>query len=260
MGLDVYLYPKNDHELNTAYWAAWEAEYESFAAMTPEHRAAWDTAHPQAERADVKSTAYPEHMFNRRYLRSSYNGGGFNRAVPEMTGTDHDLYWIFEPVRTGEESPDLTTEHLPALRKCRDRAVQVVAELRACDRLRVMTLEPNTFLPPALLDEEGALHAYREHVAKRQNAAAEEMRGSSYSSREGDLIGDYFPGGFEILGAYAAVRKGWREAVPCTFVVFRTADEGFDYYVQAAEITIEFCDETVALVERDGGAHMSWSG
>jgi len=43
-------------------------------------------------------------------------------------------------------------------------------------------------------------------------------------------------------------------------LVYRASDGGFDSYVQAAEITAEFCDEAIALIERDGSCEMSWSG
>lgn len=239
MGLDVYLYPKRDHELNAAYWAAWNAEYESFEAMTPEQRAQWDADHPQAGHVDVKSEAYPEHMFNRRYLRSSYNGGGFNNAVPEMVGADHGLYWIFEPVRKGEEDADLTAESLPALAECRGRALQVVEELRACDRLRTMTIEPNMFRGPQPDDADGALKLFREHVGK------DPAQWAAYA---------------ESKTCYASVRDSYSGPRFCVHLIYRTADIGFDYYLQAAEITVDFCDEAVALVERDGAAFMSWSG
>lgn len=257
MGLDVYLYPKTDHDLNTAYWAAWEAEYESFDKIAPAEKEAWDAAHPQASHADVASLTYPDHMFNRRYLHSSYNGGGFNRAVPEMTGTDHDLYWIFEPVRTGEESPDLTTEHLDALRQCRARAVQVVEELKACDRLRTLTVEPNALMQPPQLDDDGALALFRKQVTdmgEQWTKSAEKK--SAFASRDGE----FFPGGFEIVGALPGMYDRFGSRWFGVHLIFRTGDEGFDYYVQAAEITVEFCDEAIALIEKTGAAHMSWSG
>lgn len=257
MGLDVYLYTKQERETSKAYWKAWERDYESFDAMTPEQRAAWDTEHPNDSYKNVASAAYPEHMFNRRYLRSSYNGGGFNRAVPEMTGTDHDLYWIFEPVRSGEESPDLTAEHIEALRRCRARAVQVVEELKACDRLRTLTVEPNALMRPPQLDDDGALALFRKQVAdvgERWEKSAEQK--SAFSSREGE----FFPGGFEIVGALPGMYDRFGSQWFGVHLIFRTGDEGFDYYVQAAEITVEFIDETIALIEKSGGAHMSWSG
>ena len=111
MGLDVYLYSR--------------AEQES------------DSTH-----GDVVSEKYPEHLFNRRYLRSSYNGGGYNRAVPDFLA-DPDrpaaygsLDWIFEPVRVepDEYETELTEALIPALEQAKARAIEA-AEITAefCD-------------------------------------------------------------------------------------------------------------------------------
>jgi hypothetical protein len=110
VGLDIYLYTAEQAARNAAYDKAVEEWYGGEDGQSPhdkatdEERKAWSAAHSYTSYEDVASERYPGHLFNRRYLRSSYNGGGFNRAVPEMLGhADGDeergsLYWIFEPM------------------------------------------------------------------------------------------------------------------------------------------------------------------
>lgn len=258
MGLDIYLYEKAQQEAGDAHEKAWDEVYESgrWEAMTEAEQSVWRDENPwPGGYTTVKSERYPDHLLDRRYLRSSYNGGGFNRAVPEMTGTNHDLYWIFEPARGGvdEYETEFTSASISVLRECRERALQVAEELRTCDRLRVATVESNPFSGSQHLTDDGAMEVYRKFMAGRP--ASEQS--SWLSGRDGE----FFVGGFEFLAAIPAVHENFmRQLTPCVYLIYRQADEGLESYVQSAEITAEFCDEAIVLIERDGSVFMHWSG
>lgn len=265
MGLDIYLYPIAAAEANRKHYAIWDEDADgNYAAgsMTDEQRRAHDEANPHVPHESVPSERYPDHLFNRRYLRSSYNSGGFNHAVPEMLASAEgnypdergSLYWIFEPLGRdwnagGDEAP-LTAEDIPRLRQCRDRANDIAEALRASDRLRVMTVSPNMFKALPSHTDDDALRIYRQHAAERQS-----KDDGWYSTMGGDL--NVYGGGLSVI---AAIPGQDTFKIPAVHLLYRASDDGFDSYVQSAEITVEFCDEAIMLVERDGSCEISWSG
>lgn len=259
MGLDVYLYDAAEAEI-LAKWDAYDALSDSDETTQEELEAAKPSeACPYG--SAVPSHQHPEHYFNRRYLRSSYNDGGFNNAVPEFTGTNHGLYWIFDPLERDWDggSGHLSPADLPALAKCRERALQVVEELRACSPLR--TLEKSSCTGPAehlwhtLPTADEVLAWYREEAAKNAASPRPSYFGESYSNAKGLVFG--FAKGLEVL----AVTLG-RDVLgrPAAVLVFRPSGEALESYVQSAEIVVEFIEEAIMLVEQGGSAYMRWSG
>jgi len=261
MGLDISLYTNAEREASKAHEAAWDDVYDSgrWAAMTKAQQDEWRAANPYPDRdRDHPSERYPDHLFNRRYLRSSYNGGGFNHAVPEMLGTSGanaeypnergSLYWIFEPIGREWDGDEgiLTRDDIPKLLESKARAELIAEELRKADRLRVFTASPNMFSAPPETSDNDALRMYREHVAEREPEGW-------YSSRDMDVFG----GGITIL---AAIPGKATFNIPGVHLIYRAADEGFESYVQSAEIVAEFCEEAIALISVDGSCEMSWSG
>jgi len=258
MGLDVYLYTaaqaKQNHEYNEAS-AAWYGEDDESGKPSPhdlateEERKTWSATHDYASFDNVPSEQYPAHLFNRRYLRSSYNGSGFNNTVPQMLGRQSDLAWIFQPVRLDDQFMiELTAGSVPALNNAKSRALKVADDLRACDRLRVMSIAPNMFREPPKTTDDEALAKYRDAVSTNKIDA---------SSWWGNVDMDVFGDGLQVLAAVPGVATF---GIPGVHLIFRNADEGFETYVQSAEICAEFCDEAIALIERDGSCEMSWSG
>jgi hypothetical protein len=211
---------------------------------------------------DAPSSAYPDHICNRRYLRSSYNGGGYNSAVPDFLGDPEkpgDLYWIFEPMgRTWDgDAGDLTGVDIPNLRLCRERALDTAERLRTCDPLRVESttgmVGPADHMwhqPPT---EDQVLAWYREE-AKARAGRPSPFDTEGYSNAKGLVLG--FTTGAEVL----AVTVGQLFGAPAAIFVYRPSKGVVDFYVQAAEIVAEFCDEAIRLIEADGGATMTWSG
>jgi hypothetical protein len=261
MGLDITLYEaeraRADDEREKAWDVIWERK-ESGEVTEAEAKDLWNDLPPYQSPTEVPSERYPEHLFNRRYLRSSYNGGGFNNAVPNLVGQDHGLYWIFEPLGREWDGDEgwLSADDLPALRECKARAEQVARELASSDRLRVTSVSANQFGGAEFLrvTDDDALAKVREQLAGDSRADDGKWWGSK------DL--DWFGCGIDVV---AMVPGGERrffsdDMWPTVHVVYRASDDGFASYVQSAEITAEFCDEAAALIERDGSVRISWSG
>lgn len=247
MGLDVYLYTKAQAEASEAS----EAFYEREDWPSEAERVAARDALPSYEGyTDVPSERYPGHLFNRRYMRSSYNGGGFNSAVPSMLGVDHGIYWIFGPMGRewdGDEGT-LTADDLDKLTESKARALRVAEELRESDRLRVMSVAPNVFSKPPTFTDDQALALYRQKVTDGRI-----QPDGWWSNSDMDVFGD----GLKIL---AAIPGQAAFDVPGVHLVYRASDEAIDSYISSAEIIAEFCDEAIALIRKDGSCSMHWSG
>lgn len=258
MGLDIYLYEKTAREQNARHDAEWEALWErrdKGEITETEYDDLRKTITQCASHEDVQSETEPGHLFNRRYLRSSYNGGGFNRAVPALVGADHGLYWIFEPMGRewdGDEGV-LTEDDIPRLAESKARAQQVADEIQKSDGLRVLSLSPNPFAGTDFLEtsDDDALAQVRAKVAEGHGAVDD-------GEWWGSLNFDWFGGSLEVVATV------WGGATfgggPALHVVYKGSDEGRQSYVNSALITAEFCDEAVTLIRRDGSAYMSWSG
>jgi hypothetical protein len=305
MGLDVYLYTREQGAANDAHNAASNAFYErpDYDSLTKEQRdEIRATIPPYASSTDVPSERYPEHLFNRRYLRSSYNGGGFDRAVPDFLGDrDATLDGIFEGVweadrdvlvtaevvdpdaalstelavietprseeeddRAGDPGGVIDGRHVAALAEAKRKALDIAERLRNSDRLRVLTVSPNQFGGTDFLkvDDDAALRIYREHMAKRVDAGRAPFDDDDgwYSCREIEYV--FGKGGATFLAAIVGAEKQFfsDNPWPAMHLIYRAEGDGFDSYVASAEITAEFCDEAIGLIERDGSAYISWSG
>jgi hypothetical protein len=266
MGLDIYLYTAAQAAQNAAHdkaseewWADGPDGRSPRDRATEDERKAWSAQYSYASYEDVPSEEFPGHLFNRRYLRSSYNGSGFNRAVPDLIGTSTSseypnargsLYWIFEPMGRewdGDEGT-LTEADIPKLEQCHDRALEIEGALRASDRLRVVTASPNLFRGPPTTTDHEALAKYRATAATRP---ADDD--GWWSNAEMDW---YSPG----LTILAAIPGMATFNIPGVHLVYRMEGEGFESYVQSAKIVAEFCAEAIMLIRRDGTCRLSWSG
>jgi hypothetical protein len=261
MGLDIYLYTRTDKNADDLHYKAWEDVYNEFyddggnlkpGKTKDDYEAAQELIPASSHNVTVSSKKYPGHLFNRRYLRSSYNGSGFNHAVPEMLGREEgDLYWIFQPVIEDDPEPYetvLTDDHISKLELVKERALAVATELRDKDPLRVMTTmsmfgnAEHMWHKPPTADE--ALNWYRQEKTKQHFF-------NSYSNAKGQIFG--FDNGFEILAVTPAVNAN-------VHIIYRLEDETKQTYIQSAEIVAEFCDEAIDLIKKDGSCVMTWSG
>jgi hypothetical protein len=264
MGLDIHLDTIERHRLSDRHEVESEALYQRQTAgeiTEAEYDELCKTVTPWPGHEDVPSEKYPKHLMNRRYLRSSYNDGGFNRRVPDLIGDEQaDLYGIFKPLHDVIGDPDgadpvLTDAHISLLEQCRTRAASVAERLHGSDRLAVMKVSPNQFSREWLnIDSDKALSLYRDAVRSERIRSNEGW----WSNRDMKVFGE----GVTILAAVAGVEKRFfsDDPWPAVHLIYRLTDEGFESYVQSAEIVVEFIDEAISLIRRDGSCSMRWSG
>lgn len=248
MGLDVHLYTRAQHRQNEAYSATFDIEDED--AATAARALLPNDGYSLAE--EVASRAYPGHLFNRRYLRSSYNASGFDRIVPTLLGDPNvTLEGLFAPVHQPDRYETvLAAKHVDGLREVAKRALGVASMLSACNPLITGTTGPligsAEHLWDRLPDESQVLEWAREELAKEKHTF------HSYETAKGSIYGD----GLEVV----AITAGQSYRRPVAIYVYRMSQEALDTYVQSAEIVAEFCEEAIDLIERDGSCVLSWSG
>lgn len=262
MGLDISLYERSQSEQNEQAEAEWEALYEKKESgeISEEEYDIQRKLITQYDftSGDAKSEINPEHLFNRRYLRSSYNEGGFNSVANNFGG--HDLYWIFEPLNVNFEDWNgwLDSGEIEALKECRERALQVAEEIAGWDRIMVTEfrgplLGSQDHLWDKLPTQEQVLEWGREELTKERNDA---FSSGGYSSGKGTV----FPEGFEIHAITLGAPQFSFDGLPVAYGIYRASDETFKFYEEAARITAEFCDEAISLIKRDEAVMMNWSG
>jgi len=275
MGLDIYLTEITEQEQEKRHSeessALWERR-ENGEITEEEWSELYDKITPYPNRWEgrsYKSERYPDHLFDRRYLRSSYNDSGFNHAVPEMLGhagvypyQHGSLYWIFEPMERDWDGDEgrIDADDILKLEDARRRAGIVAGELKDCDSLRVMTISANqlTGLDWLQIDSDRALEIYRKEAERTAGRdTSNSPFGSAYSSSEGEFFGEK---GWEFLAAIPGGEKMFfnEDRWPAVHMIYRS--EALDSYIQSAEIVVEFIDEAIELIKRDGAAYISWSG
>jgi len=298
MGLDIYLYSREEHAANKAHEDGWENTWNEYHDTTSgelkpgktdaEYKAAVELVPSYVGSPRLVSEKYPDHLFQKNYLRSSYNDSGFNRAVPDMLGREEGgLYWIFRPVIEDRDEPyetELDAGFVAKLEVTKSRALGVAAELRASDPLRVMhvsgpLLGTNDHQWDHLPTEDEVLAWYRqemetrkEYLAKCATEGIEAREEYGYTNAKGEVFG--FTKGLEILAVTMGANSlakfsaqfpintvgGQMGAMPQPVLVYRQHDDAKQSYIQSAEIIAEFCDYAVELIDRDGSCMMHWSG
>lgn len=256
MGLDIYTYTKAQHEVQEAHNAKW-------AHMEERD---WDTI-PQEERDlyfkeqgalpgsdDVPSKDFPDNINNRRYLRSSYNRGGFNAIVPEVTNReDFTYYGIFEPLG------DLSTYLIEVtdsfrVEECKRRAEEVVAALEALKGSPIYRVNSERALSLRPDDTNGVLTSEQALDMWRTALNEPSPHGWGWSNAHGSFFGPDEP-----LRVVAAIAGKDILGGPCVHLVYQL-DELHSSYLESAKIVVEFCDELLDLVKQDGAAYIHWSG
>lgn len=279
MGLDVYLYERAEQEASAAHSTAWDDWYARFGERSDDDAAATQSklehemgilgheadcsecvhaAIPaDVTSSDVPSRRYPGHLCNRRYLRSSYNSSGFNRAVPDfLADPDATLNGIFAPVLgdSDEYSFGLTDASTAALDQAKGNALIVADRLAKCDPLRVMEatamIGPPNHLWSDLPTDDEVLAWYRSE--KESSADRAWLADGGYSTAKGGVLG--FAKGQEVFAMTLGKDVLGRA---CAMAVYRG---DVSSYIESAEIIAEFCDEAVMLIRRDGAVFMHWSG
>lgn len=267
MGLDVYLYTKAEALQNEAhnkeetdfYGPEWELYDEKTEEEKEEFRA--NRQFPWTSNTDVPSHAYPDKdtLNNRRYLRSSYNGGGFNSAVPRLLGRESSYEWIFElaiDISAQEYDKWWTEEHIPGLMEASLRAQHIAKDLRELETpLSVLTVSGNMFSPPPTVTETEALNWAKEQVEKVKN----EGPGFFGSGGWQNGFGHFYGTEDALLEVVAAVPGQDYFGTPGVHLIYK-ADDAVEQYVESATIAGEFAEEAISLIKADGSCYVSWSG
>lgn len=260
MGLDVYLYTKAEAENDRLHYEEEEAFYgkeydiehteEEIEEFRKNRKYSWQGS------SDVSSKKYGgQTLCNRRYLRSSYNGGGFDSAVPQMTGNENYTFdWIFGEVKEHQDyRVPLDKDAVPALMIARERAAEVAQALRDMDApVKVATVSPNPFLAQPNRTATDAIAWYREQLEKVSGMP--EMFQHGWSSGDGEFFGK---NGLEVV---AAVPGAGLLGNPAVHLVFRVNLDTVVSYIETADIVGEFIDEALELIDTDGFCEMRWSG
>lgn len=248
MGLDVYLYR---YDAPAEEIAEREAQAEKFSDETwkrvgggKDYSALTDAQKDEARVAvkeynaangfseygqDVRkveiqkdSVRDPEHLFKLGYFRSSYNDGGINRISENTTGIT--LYTVFGVDDEYEVRPDWTM--------ARVRCVEWIEKLKAAPRLRCSTIHTtNMFTAPPTADDANAVQMAAEELKQTH------FGGDGWSSQKGH----FYPKGLKIVAAIPGIDV-FKE--PAVHLVYE--DEGFDWYITAAEIVLETIDFVLA--------------
>jgi len=210
MGLDVYL--KADSLKDR-----WPEDVEDLSRVEP---------------FDVPSDKHPDHMFKKTYLRSSYNPGGFNTVVRNLTGDD--LWTIFDVTEVAINDEG---EFRPDWEGARRRAIRVTGTLRKeIESGRGLTVETVTAIPmrgKQDVSSEEAIQRVREEMDEKTERAFK-----SYSNWKGDF---FFGNPLTLVAAIPGVDP---LGAPAVHLVQK---EDLDWYVQAAEIVVEMCEFALTL-------------
>lgn len=264
MGLDIYTYTAEQRESNDAYDKAYNSLWDNYGHLYDTDKEAFDVKKAElvgdmdyTHVDHVPSKKYPAHLFNRRYLRSSYNDSGFDSAVPVFTGDPaHTLGgifagtpWLSEPEEDNYPGGTLDRSAIPFLTDTVIPRAQAVAEaLRNADGLTTTFISPNPFI-----DSSEYPKSQEEAVEVARKVLSRSTSFDSFATREGT----FFTKGFEILAALPGQSLFGEKGV---YLIFKASDEGRDSYTQSAEIVIEFVEELIELINKDGSAYVSWSG
>lgn len=193
------------------------------------------------ERIEEPSNKYPDHLCNKGYLRSSYNPGGFNHYVGNLIGKE--LYWVFGDILNEDEYE--LHPNLVQLAAARNRAQQIVSELRQALPLSVVTIAADRSGrsgQPRSEREAQSLEIYREEVRQHNEAFDKhpEAKSYDYSNAHGHF---WFTEPLEVLAAIPGIDILGQPAV---HLITKSDDENHEFYVQMADIVVEFLDRAIA--------------
>jgi hypothetical protein len=238
MGLDISIHTKG-------YKAASEEEAALWEAMADDDSESPKVDYPQDE-PNGASLLHPDNICTPSYLRSSYNAGGFNQAVPRfLKDEDTSLYGIFEPLLGEEEDYWIEVTDPGKVLLVQQRARDVHARLRALTA--PLTVIDLASYGKRMTDIE-AIEWVESELAKDMGPFGD----AAYTSAQGYIN----PVGIKVYG----VTQGTRGPL----LVIRAEDENGPWsksYADSAEIVAEeFCQTLLDIIERDGVAYMSWSG
>lgn len=188
----------------------------------------WGTDEDGKKDIEINSTKYPEHMFKIGYLRSSYNSGGINHKLEDLTGKD--LYYIFEPNDEYEFKPDWE--------KCLERCKLLLAEFKQATGdfpYQVHKIDKSLSGTPVKSIED--VIAKFKKVVKEHDPVDEEW--AWFSNAEGHFYLGKEP--LKVRGIFVGTERFPGGDYPAAYVV-TDAEDNYTWYIQALEITQEMLE------------------
>lgn len=281
VGLDVYLYECEDREKAKAAeksaederdknWNAGGKKYEDITAterdeitaknkLVDEKFGIVDYNHESCTKIEVDSKNYPDHLFKIGYLRSSYNGSGFNNIM-----TRRGLKTLYDIFLPGERY-----EFVPDWKATLDRANDALDEYKKflaspVGKYDVFTEDVRSFRGVGIPgDELEAMEVFRQELAKHQ-ADTDKFMGSGYSNSHGMFDFE----GIKVVALIRGTKKGLgailgknkQDLDPAVHVVYeRELDkDGRDWHMKGLEIVVEMC-EFVLSHPNPGHFSLHWS-
>ena len=181
------------------------------------------------------------------YLRSSYNGSGFNSVIDTLLGKK-GFYYIFEAGDDYEFQPDWEAS--------RERAEQLLKEYDAA--VEGDGLLRSFFVGPNMFEKPGDLKARCSSESDAVNIVKEVMESNKDRTPEfrsfGNIKGEFFLDGLTILATVPGMSTFKQQGV---YLVYRD-EKSDDWYREAIQITIEMCDWVLARKDIDK-FYLAWS-
>jgi hypothetical protein len=206
----------------------------------------WGSDELRVQKIELPSACYPDHYFKIGYFRSSYNDGGINHIVENLTGKP-GLYYVFD------RKPDDEYHFRPDWAAAKARALALVDEIQVRIKVdggeyRVMFKASNIFEQP------GEMRKRCSSSEDAMNLFREQLRGDHKSAY-------YNKAGFfsfkEPLKVSALISEIGPLDQAGTYVVYDATDNT-KWYLDALEIVAETCDWVLARPDVDK-FYLSWS-
>lgn len=205
---------------------------------------------PHDKKIERDSKKHPKHMFKIGYLRSSYNGGGFNNVCRRMLNgkAGEGLYYIFE-------HDDKVCEFKPDWEQALARAKEVRDALKAEDKgYDVFKVSANAFKPSDVSDAKQARKIFEAELARRDGGGMD-----SYSNVHGEF---YLGKPIEVMGVIPGYEEFLGRNIPCSYIVYKQGqedpDRGVRWYIDALDVIIEMCEWAIKYKNKDK-LYMYWS-
>ena len=173
----------------------------------------------------LNSDKYPEHLFKKNYLRSSYNNAGFDNVTRNLIG--QDFYSVFD---TKDEAVETTKR---ALGKCLERAQKLLIDLKNAPQIEALSVAPmNMFSSkPNDTDEAEAIRIYLKAIGEKQPFG-------SFSNEEGYFFLE------KPMTVHAIISGKTCLGQPANILICKTE---LDWYIEGAEILIEFIEYALTM-------------
>jgi len=211
----------------------------------------------------------PEFSMNSAYLRSSYNEYGFNNAVPVLTGdSDATFNTVFSEVLDGAREEDgqywLGAYSLEALRRAKDKALDVVQKIKAAEPIMAETINfASLGLSPnhngvefqetdtsALEPHDKAVNLY---LREQEKHWTEDLQNEMPRYSRGQGI--FWHDGLEVLAAIKTHYYGY----PAVSLIYRQTEEWKQHYVMAAEAAVRFIARAISIIQTNKEVELDWS-